>query len=157
MSHDPFVDAVCGAVVAETVTTALVLFLLKPSNELRDWYRTLGLSAMTLDVLSLSLGAYAGLRFAPQNLAAQVVVALLVGVVHDLSFGSFVQSFPRGRSTVMDLFKRYAETKGMRIVLDDALMIAGAVVAARVLARVEGANALAALAAYVNLMLVHSF
>lgn len=151
-------ESLRGALLAQTVTTVLVLLLIQPSASLRQWYRALRLDAMVLDVLSLALGAYVGLRLAPaEDLVAQVGIAVLAGVVHDVSFGYFLHVTPRGASPVLDLFKAYAAEKRWRIVFDDALMIAGAVVASRVLVCYPDADAIAALLAYVNLMLVHSF
>ena len=151
-----YANALRGALAAQCVTTALVVFAMKPTRSLRAWYRTLGVGAVTLDVLSLSLGAYIGLA-AHDRLAAQVGIAVLVGVVHDLAFGYLVRSTPSGRNRAIDLFQRYADEKRLRIVLDDALMIAGAVIAARALARSPHADATAALAAYVNVLLVYAY
>jgi hypothetical protein len=153
-----FIGALRGAIVSQTVTTALVLYIIKPSVSLKEWYRTLGLSAMVLDILSLSLGAYVGLRFLPEdNLVAQIGIAVLTGIVHDLVFGHIVHSFQGGKNRVMDLFKNYAAEKKFRILFDDALMIAGAVVASRTLVCFKDADAITAVLAYMNLMLVHSF
>ena len=113
---------------------------------------------MVLDVLSLSLGAYVGLRLAhPDNLSAQVSIAVAAGMVHDILFGHVVSVWRRGDNRVIDLFKDYAAEKRCRVVLDDALMIAGAVVASRLLVCSDDANAITAALAYVNAILVHSF
>lgn len=152
-----FVEAMRGAIAAQFITTVLVVYLIGPSSSLKEWYRTLGLSAMAFDVLSLSLATYVGLRLAPEDhLLSQVSVAVLTGIVHDLTFGYIVQTFPRGSNRVMDLFKKYANEKKLRIVFDDALMIAGAVTAARVLVRFKDATAMAGVLSYLNLLLVYS-
>lgn len=153
-----FIGVLRGAILSQTVTTALVLYIIKPSVSLKEWYSTLGLNAMILDILSLSLGAYVGLRVAQEdNLVAQIGIAVLTGIVHDLVFGYVVHSFQRGKNPVMDLFKNYTAEKKFCILLDHALMIAGAVVASRVLVCFKDADAITAVLAYLNLMLVHSF
>ena len=152
-----FSDALCGAIIAETITTALVLCVFGASSSLRNWYRRLGLSAIVLDIASLALGAFIGLRN-HDALAAQVGIAVLVCVLHDVAFGALIQTLPRGRNLVIDLFKDYAAQKRGRILVDDAMMIAGAVVAARTVSTFrDDAFAIAALFGYANLILVHSF
>ena len=146
-----------GAVASQAVTTALNLYLITPSASLKEWYRTLGLTAMVLDILSLSVGAYVGLRFAPEdNIAAQLGIAVLTGIVHDLVFGYIVRSFPEGRMKLWTFFKNCASEKGRRILFDDACMIAGAVVASRVLVCFTDADAFTAILAYLNLLGIHS-
>ena len=151
-----FSEALRGAAVAQAGTTALVLFWLRPSGSLRAWYRELGVAAVAFDVLSLALGAYVGARLGAR-LPTQLAAGVLVGVAHDVAFGAVLARLPRGANGAVDRFKDYAAQKGGRVLVDDALMIAAAVALARALRGARHADALAALAAYVNLLLVQSF
>lgn len=152
-----FASVVIGALVAQTVTTALVVGPIGPSAELREWYRALGASAMALDVLSLAVGTYVGMRLAPDSVFGGIAGAVGVQLVHDVLFGLVVRAWPEPTASVpMRLFRAYAEAKGGRIVFDDALMMAGCVVATHALRRVRDAEVVGAAAAYLNLLMIHS-
>jgi hypothetical protein len=54
-----------------------------------------------------------------------VGLAVIVQLIHDLSFAQMLNMIPKGRSMMMDTFKAYGEEMGGLILIADALMIAG--------------------------------
>jgi hypothetical protein len=153
-----FAEHVAGALVAQAATTLLVRTHITPTTSLERWYRELGFSAVAVDVLSLAVGTYAGARLAgPRaSLAAAAAAAVAVQVVHDFAFGAVLTRSTASSRGTLPLFRAYVAEKGLAIVRDDALMMVGAVVATRLLRdrlRDDDAAAVAATAAYVNLIL----
>lgn len=146
-----------GALVAQCATTLLVRAVHTPTVALARWYRELGASAVALDVLSLAVGTYVGARLAGTGagLARLAGAAVAVQLAHDALFGAALSLAADVRGA-LPLFRAYAAEKGGGAILrDDALMMVGATVAARALARLapDDAAAVAATAAYANLLL----
>ena len=52
-----------------------------------------------------------------------MLLAVVVQIVHDLSFYKLVVSIPRGKSLIVDLFKDYGEENGFSAIISDSLMM----------------------------------
>ena len=143
--------------VAALVVEAAMLVLLYaadlPGPALLAWYRQLGPSALAMDVLSMYVGVHAAQLLAGENSAIPYVLG--IQVAHDLAFGYFVASVPRGASQVIDLFKDYARPA---ILGYDAAIVLSVLAADVALELFRPPLALVgAVAAYASLMVVHSF
>ena len=147
-----------SAVLVETVTSAIAIPQSGPV--LRAWYREFGTAAVAMDLLSLCLGVYAGRKLAKtigvdEGLLGQMCCVLFVQVLHDVSFGALLSHLPH--SNVLDAFRDYKARKGLRILLDDALMVSATALLLYSCSSSldkEGAIAVALVALYANLIIV---
>jgi hypothetical protein len=97
------------------------------------------LSAVLGDVLILVIGviivrAIYYLVFSKFSIVAFVGLAVIVQLIHDLSFAQMMNAIPRGRSMIMDTFKDYGKEMGGLILIADALMISGTAILGSLLA-----------------------
>ena len=156
-----FSRAVQGAIIASAITSTIVLNFFTPTESLKTWYK-LGSRAILLDITSISLGAYVGLAAGAKlnflglglGTGIGIVVAVIVGVLHDFSFGKLLEHLPN--TEILSVFKAYGDEKRARILLDDALIIIGAIVIAQILTYIPNshANAITSIFFYVNILLV---
>ena len=116
---------------------AILLVRIQPGPSLKAWYGELGFSALTMDVVSLAVGTWLGMKLASRfglghSFLAQMTGVVVVQVVHDVIFGTLVlPHLPE--STPVKLFRTYAAEKGARILVDDALLMVAAVVGTHIL------------------------
>lgn len=128
-----FFEILIGALVVEAIMS-IVLVWIPIGPAMTSWYRELGLGAIAMDVVSMSVGTWIGVRLAAlvagSNIVAQLLGAILVQVTHDAIFGMLL--LPRlPPSRPVNLFRAYAEEKQGRILLDDAILMACTVLCAR--------------------------
>jgi hypothetical protein len=119
-----------GALITDLIVIALVISGFIKSVTLKEWYHKYGLAAVLGDVLILVIGviivrAIYSLIFSKFSIVFFVGLAVIVQLIHDLSFAQMMNAIPRGRSMIMDTFKDYGKEMGVLILIADALMIAG--------------------------------
>jgi hypothetical protein len=98
------------------------------------WYDRFGLSAVIADVLVIALGFMLA-QFVYKNYVKPsygwnplLFAALLVfiQVAHDMLFYvGVIQTVPRGHNAMMDFFKDYAASGGLKVVAADTAMMLG--------------------------------
>jgi len=128
-----------GALITDLIVIALVISGAIKSVTLKEWYHKYGLAAVIGDVLILVIGviivrAIYSLVFSKFSIVAFVGLAVIVQLIHDLSFAQLMNAIPRGRSMIMDTFKDYGKEMGGLILLADALMISGTAILGSLLA-----------------------
>jgi uncharacterized protein YacL len=112
------------------------------SKVLQKWYKNFHLGAFMADVLSLVIGVvlarfiYTFLEL-KWNILLFLLIAVLVQLCHDLLFAKFFYTVPKGLSSILDVFKDYANELGPVILLADAQMIIGTVLLASLLANMS--------------------
>lgn len=119
-----------GALITDLIVIALAISGFIKSVTLREWYHKYGLAAVLGDVLILVIGviivrAIYYLVFSKFSILSFVGLAVVVQLIHDLSFAQMMNMIPKGRSMIMDTFKDYGKEMGGLILIADALMIAG--------------------------------
>jgi len=93
------------------------------------WYDQLGLVAYGADIFSIMfclLVAQVGTTWlgGPWNPTLFCGIAVAFQLAHDAFFGAvIVPAFPKGRNTIMDLMKTYADQSGAGILVIDALIV----------------------------------
>jgi hypothetical protein len=128
-----------GALITDLIVIALVISGAIKSFTLKEWYHKYGLAAVIGDVLILVIGviivrAIYYLVFSKFSILSFVGLAVVVQLIHDLSFAQMMNLIPRGRSMIMDTFKDYGKEMGGLILLADALMISGTAILGSLLA-----------------------
>jgi hypothetical protein len=104
----------------------------KPIN---DWYDQFGLAAVLSDVAIIAIGIgitrYIYTSFFMEqegwDILYFIALAVVIQVVHDLAFAfGIIAKIPKGHNSMIDVFKAYVEG-GPKIILVDALMVAGSI------------------------------
>ena len=151
--------AIAGAAIVDAVCAWTLYTTGRGGKRVREYYRTYGASAAILDVSTMAVAAYAGIRVAPRSLVGAAIVAVAIQMAHDVGMGAlFQKSRPSSNAPLPYLLAQYADEVGSKILVVDAALVVGTVVTTQVMVRdKDAAPAVAALGMYVLLMAVHSF
>lgn len=104
----------------------------RPINQ---WYDEFGLAAVLSDVTIIAIGiaiaryVYSVFFMEEEgwNLMYFTGLAVIIQIIHDMAFAfGIVAKIPRGHNSMIDVFKAYVEG-GPKIILTDAVMIAGSI------------------------------
>ena len=92
---------------------------------IREWYAKFGPVAVLSDCLIIILVVMlAHFIYPGASILELILLGLILQMVHDLLFYVLViQKVPEGQNSVIDLFKKYADEGGYRILIADALMV----------------------------------
>jgi len=117
-----------GAIITDCIVILRLSLGQIKSNSLRSWYHKYGISGVLTDVLSIAIGVLITrfiypMIFGKYSLIYFLGLAVIVQLVHDLTFAYFFNRVPRGRSQILDTFKDYAKEMGSVILLADAAMV----------------------------------
>jgi len=107
-------------------------------NILNDWYTKFGLLAVVSDVSSILIGIaitrYIYTMLKLNNPIFFIVILLLFQLFHDIFFFLVVVTpLPKGENQMIDVFKKYANENGKKILGADALLMLGSITAAYIL------------------------
>ena len=158
MSKIPISNIVVSSLVVDTLTAFYLLMSKQGGHYVREWYKQFGLSAYAMDVLSLTFGVYIALSLT-KELWKQLLLVVIVGLIHDVSFGYFVGN-KNVKGPVMTLFRNYANENGAHILWVDALMLISTLITSYVLTNnFEHQNIIfiGVIAFYIGLLVVHSY
>jgi hypothetical protein len=148
-----------GAIVVETIGLILIYYTALTRKTIRQWYNEFTLGAYTIDITSVIIGTYLATLLTP-NLYLQLLCVAIIGVIHDTSFGSFINSINTKSSKILEFFKKYAKEYGAKILVVDALILVSTLTVSNILINyVSSANIafLGVLFSYVSLLFVYSF
>jgi hypothetical protein len=123
------VNIILAAVIVELVALILARNGVV-GNVINDWYDKFGVGAYICDVGSMCFGVLLALvlfkymlpasMFTPVNFLVSVV---LIQMTHDLLFGAITRAYEKGKHRMMDMFKRYMNENGWKILMVDAVMM----------------------------------
>jgi len=117
---------------AVIITDLFVISLLNAgwirSRTLRQWYERFGLSAVIADVLVIVLAliitrALYFFVFQKFSIVQFAILAVIVQVIHDISFFVFFSAMPKGTNRMLDFFKEYAKESSYGAILSDSGMM----------------------------------
>ena len=112
-----------------------------------------------MDITSAIIGAYLATLFT-SNLYLQLLCVVIIGLIHDISFGTFLNSINTKSSNVLEFFKKYAKEYGTQILFVDALILVSTLLVSNFLLNYfSNANIafLGVLFVYFSLLFVYSF
>lgn len=126
--------------VAITLVDTILIFCVRfmPNifgRPINQWYDEFGLAAVMSDVAIIAIGIAITRYIYTTYFMEQegwsiwyfIGLAVIIQVIHDLAFAfGVVQKIPRGHNSMIDVFKAYVEG-GPKIILTDALMVAGSI------------------------------
>ena len=99
------------------------------TNALDVWYKQFGMVGVLNDCLVIVLGILVAQFIRPgASVSTLAVVSVIVQVIHDyLFYIGVILPLPKGQNAVIDLFKKYSNEGGYKIILADSAMIGGTV------------------------------
>ena len=103
---------------------------------INEWYNKFTMTAVLLDVLIIVIEFIItrytfnvfDIEYSPELF---IIILLTVQIVHDVLLYKFVISpYPEGHNQVIDVYKKYADENGYKVIVaDSAMMLASAVLA----------------------------
>jgi uncharacterized protein YacL len=114
------------------ITDLIVILLLNTkvirSSVLKDWYNKYNLSAVIADVLIIYIGLIITRYlyyyiFDKFTIMKFVMLAVIVQIIHDISFYILFKNVPRGINRMLDTFKDYANQVSYGAILADSGMM----------------------------------
>jgi hypothetical protein len=121
MKNHTTLSLTLSAIVVDTIVGYYLLLSSRGGTYIKEWYKQFNIGAYVMDILSIIIGTYSATLFS-NNIYSQIVATVIVGLIHDISFGIFVNKI-KTKSKVITLFKNYANELGSTILIVDALML----------------------------------
>jgi hypothetical protein len=118
-----------GALLVEIVIIYLTLNgIIIKTKYLTYWYKHYGLSAVIADVLIVMIGLiltrfFYHYFFKSFNIVYFIILALIIQIIHDVSFYLFFTMIPRGSNAMLEVFKNYATEMGASAIVGDSSII----------------------------------
>ena len=159
MNNHNILTLTVAAIIVDTIVGYRVLFDKSCGKYIREWYKQFTIGAYAMDILTLIGGAYISTLLTP-NFYLQLVYVVIVGLIHDTSFGTFLNSINTKSSKVIELFKNYAKELGKKILLWDALMLVSTLLISNYLLINFSQNNIYFIGivfSYIGLLMVYSF
>lgn len=147
-----------SAIIVDTIIGYYLLISNRGGKYIKEWYKTLNIGAFTLDILSIVFGTYFAVLLT-NNIYKQIIYTIIIGLIHDLSFGYFLKN-TNYNSSILKLFKNYANELGITIVIVDALMLVSTILIGYLLKNNLNSNIIkliGIITAYMGLLMVYSF
>jgi hypothetical protein len=117
-----------GILIAELIAFILLFLGLIKSEYLRLWYNKFSISAIISDVSIIFIGIiitrYLYTRlFSSFNIIKFLLLAGLVQMIHDILFYYLFKNIEYGKNSMLDIFKKYADELGAKILFGDTLLV----------------------------------
>ena len=158
MNYHTIITLAVGAIIVDTIG-GYILLLTKSGKTIREWYNKFTIGAYAMDITSLVIGTFLA-TLLTANYYLQFVYAVIIGLIHDTSFGLFLNSVNTKGSKILQFYKDYAKEYGKKILLVDALMLISTLFVSNVLLNTFSNSAiifLGVLFSYFGLLFVYSF
>jgi uncharacterized protein YacL len=103
---------------------------------INEWYNKFTMTAVLLDVLIIVIGFIItrytfnvfDIEYSPELF---IIILLTVQIVHDVLLYKFVIApYPEGHNQVIDVYKKYADENGYKVIIADSAMMLGSAVLA---------------------------
>lgn len=159
MNNHTILTLAVAAIIVESIGLILIYFSALTRKTIRQWYNEFTLGAYTIDITSVLIGTYLATLFSP-NLYLQLVCVVIIGLIHDISFGMFLNSINTKSSKILEFFKKYAKEYGKKILFVDALILVSTLIISNfLLNNFSNTNIafLGVLFLYIGLLFVYSF
>lgn len=147
-----------SAVIVDTLIGYYLLLSNRGGKYIKEWYNQFRIGAYVIDILSIVIGTYLATLLSSQ-LYMQIILVILIGLIHDVSFGLFLYK-TNTTSTILNLFKKYAKELGTTILVVDSAMLVSTLVLSYYLKQwfsIEHIVFLGIVTMYLGLLMVYSF
>ena len=122
MNHHSVLTLVVAAIIVENIVLFIIYFNKNSGLSIRQWYNQLTFGAYAMDITSATIGAFLA-TLLTSNYYLQLLFVVIIGLIHDISFGTFLNSINTKSSKVLELLKNYAKENGIIILFVDALIL----------------------------------
>lgn len=99
------------------------------TSALDVWYKQFGIVAVISDCLVIVLGILLAQFISPNtSVTGLAITSVIIQLIHDVLFYiGVIIPIPKGHNSMIDLFKKYSNEGGYKILLADSAMIGGTV------------------------------
>ena len=148
---------IVSAILVEAVCVAILFFTKRGGKNIKIWYEKYRVGAYLFDVLSLIIGSSISILFT-NNLLMQIITVVIVGLIHDLTFGFFINK-NKPKSGISKLFFDYAKEVQWKILVVDAMMLVATILSFNYLKSIDARylGLLGSSLSYIGLYIVYSF
>ena len=158
MNYHTIVTLAVAAIIVDTIG-GYILLLTKSGKTIRQYYNQFTIGAYSMDIASLTIGTYLATLLTP-NFYMQLVYVVIIGLIHDTSFGLFLNSINTKSSKILQFFKDYAKEYGKKILIVDALILLSTLLVSNFLYKTLSNTIiifLGILFTYIGLLFIYSF
>lgn len=159
MNNHSITTLIVAALIVENFVLLSLYFNKNSGKTIRQWYSQFTIGAYIMDVMSAIIGAFLA-TLLTSNYYMQFVLVVIIGLIHDISFGLFLNSINTKNSKILDFFKNYANEYGKKILFVDALILVSTLAISNNLLKKFSYNIIVFfgfLFSYFSLLLVYSF
>lgn len=148
---------IISAILVEAVCVAILFFTKRGGKNIKIWYEKYRVGAYLFDVLSLIIGSGISILFT-NDLLLQIITVVIVGLIHDITFGYFINS-SKPKTGISKLFFDYAKEVKWKILVVDAMMLIGTILSFNYLKTIntQYLGIIGSILAYIGLYIVYSF
>tara|TARA_B100001093_G_scaffold345637_1_gene330314 strand:+ start:1970 stop:2446 length:477 start_codon:yes stop_codon:yes gene_type:complete len=147
-----------SAIIVDTIIGYYLLISNRGGKYIKEWYKTFTIGAYAMDILSIIIGTFIAVSLT-NNIYKQLLLVVIVGLIHDISFGLFLNKFKKN-TPILNIFRNYANELGITILIVDALMLISTILIAYLLKDNLSINTIifiGILFLYLGLLMVYSF
>lgn len=159
MNNHNIVTLIVGAILVENIVLYMLYFNKKRGKTITQWYSQFTIGAYTMDITSAIIGTLLA-TLLTANYYLQFVYVIIIGLIHDTSFGLFLNSINTKTSKILEFYKDYAKEYGKKILLVDALILISTLFVSNVLLKTFSNSVIIFLGlafSYIGLLFVYSF
>jgi hypothetical protein len=159
MIHHSIETLFTASIIVDTIMGYLILFNKKRGKTIKQWYNDFTIGAYVMDITSLIFGTYLATLLST-DFYMQLFYVVIIGLIHDISFFTFLNNINTKSSKVLDFFKNYAKEYGKKILIYDALMLISTLLVSNYLLNNflnDNIIFLGVLSSYIGLLMVYSF
>ena len=159
MNNHTITTLITGALIVEYFILVTLYFNKNSGKTIRQWYNQFTIGAYAMDVTSATIGAFLA-TLLTSSYYLQLLCVLLIGLIHDLLFGLFLNSVNTKSSKVLEFFKNYAKEYGKNILFVDALILLSTLLVSNYLLNTFSNTIIIFLGivfSYFSLLMVYSF
>jgi hypothetical protein len=159
MNNHSITTLIVAAILVENVVLFLLYFNKNSGKTIRQWYNQFTIGAYVMDITSAIIGAFLA-TLLTSSYYLQLLFVVLIGLIHDISFGLFLNSVNTKSSKVLEFFKSYAKEYGKKILFVDALILLSTLIVSNYLLKNLSNNNIIFLGItflYFGLLMVYSF
>jgi hypothetical protein len=159
MNYHSITTLIIAAIIVENIVLYMLFFNKNSGKTIRQYYREFTIGAYSMDITSAIIGSYLAILLAP-NFYMQLVYVVIIGLIHDTSFGLFLNNINTKSSKILQFFKDYAKEYGKKILIVDALILLSTLLVSNFLYKTLSNTIiifLGILFTYIGLLFVYSF
>jgi hypothetical protein len=158
MGRHNLMSIATSAIIVDTIIGYYLLLSNRGGTYIKEWYKQFNIGAYIMDVLSIIIGSYLATLYS-DNIYEQIVAVVVIGLIHDISFGAFVNKI-KTESKILTLFKNYANELGPIILIVDAIMLVSTLIMSHYFISALSINTTiftSVIVSYVGLLMIYSF